>query len=1317
MPARIAIGGGRGIDSGILARLVPDFFDDLVEPNSKSACGYVDLAFAGCEVLTYQEENMKKRVVLTPRLFSIFLSIGLAAFLSLSVSAQTSTLRGTIRDAQGAVVKGANVTLQSESKSFSRTSISNDDGNYAFSAVPPDMYRLEVTATGFKRSVMANVQAMVDTAKEVNIALEVGGVSETVSVTSANEPALNTTDASIGNTITTQQVIGLPLSARNTPDLLSLQPGVTTSGEVNGGRSDQANVTLDGVDVNEQQGGRAFFSVLRVTPEALQEFRVQTTNADASFGRSSGAQISLVTRSGSNQWHGSGYFYYRPSKWLQANNFFNNSSGVAQPSLERRNYGGSVLGPIIKDKLFFAFFYEQFDENTETSVTREVPLPSMGQGIVKYLATAAPAAGACSGAFSNGVVTMTTAQINACYTAANGATPGINTAATAFLGAAASRYTANDTTVGDGLNTSGFRFNAKTPVRNKVSTLRLDWKASSKQDIFARYQYQWDKSTGLRRFPDTPAPLNWVHPQGVAVGHTWTINSNMVNRFTYGLTRESFTLGGDSTQNFESFRFIYQPFNFSRDLSRITPVHNFVDDFTWMIGNHTVSVGGNIRLVKNARSSLGASYDNASMNPSYYNCSGDVVVFDDAFCSIPIFPNVSSAGITDLRDALTSLIGRYSQYGAPFQYTKAGTLQAVGTPVNRVFKTEEYEWYAQDSWRMTSDLTFNYGVRWSTGTPVYEANGVQVKPTTSLTTFFDQRVKGMLTGTPFNGLLTVDTAGKANNKPGYYKQDFNNWAPNVAFAWSPNFKNKFLKALLGSDHTSTIRTGFRMTYDRIGSALAVAFDLNSTLGFTSTKNISANTYDVNFFQGPLFTGLNQNIRSLPGISGAPTLTFPLMTPADEDQRIEQSLDDGITTPYNYNYNLSYGREIWKGLSFEASYVGRIAKNLLVIRDVAHFNDLKDPASGQDFYGVMNTLLDYRANNAPITSIPNIPWFNKFVPGLAGTYSVCGVNTVLTATQAAYRRVARSSVNNTGACIGGRNTNDYTFVQLLWDDGLGFGNNIFIHPQYATFAAYSTIGTSWYDAFQFSLRKRFSHGLSFDVNYTFSHSLDTASGNEASGSITGLNYLNPLSAKANKGNSDFDVRHLINANYIYELPFGKGKSLFGSANKVANAFIGGWTLTGIVRWNTGFPTGEPFDDARWATNWNVQSNVVRLRPLYSSPTKTGVGGVPNLFGDPTFAFQSFRNARPGEPGDRNLLRDPGFTSVDMGLYKSFGVTEHSKLTFRFEVFNVSNTQSLTGVSNFGVGLDPYLKTPSSGFGKLTAIQGEPRVVQFALRFDF
>ena len=316
----------------------------------------------------------------------------------------------------------------------------------------------------------------------------------------------------------------------------------------------------------------------------------------------------------------------------------------------------------------------------------------------------------------------------------------------------------------------------------------------------------------------------------------------------------------------------------------------------------------------------------------------------------------------------------------------------------------------------------------------------------------------------------------------------------------------------------------------------------------------------------------------------------------------------------------------------------------------------------------------------------------------------------TASQSAYRRVAQRAV-------GGRNTNDYTFVQLLWDDGLGAGgaSNLFIHPQYATFAAYSTLGSSFYNGLQFSIRKRLEHGLSFDINYTYSHSVDDASGNEASGGITGVNILNPLRLAENRASSDFDARHIVNANYTFELPFGKGRKFLSNSGRAVDWILGGWQLTGIYRWNTGFPIGQPFDDGRWATNWNVQSNLIALSRLQTRVTD--VNGSPNLFANPTTFYQSYRNARPGEAGDRNILREPNFIQMDAGLNKSFHITENQKITVRFEGFNISNTQRLTSVASFRAGLDPSLGTPPSDFGRLTAIQGTPRVFQFAFRYEF
>src|SRR5262245_45269128 len=1229
---------------------------------------------------------------------------------------QSSSLSGTVVDPQGNTVAGATITATNVATGAARVTTSSKEGTYQIPQLAPGTYRVRAEGRGFASVVLEDVQVLVSTPITLNITFkQVGAVSETVNV-QAGESIINTTDATIGNTFENAKVLSLPLLSRNIVGLLSLQPGVTApindtdnprrGGYVNGARSDQSNVMLDGIDVNEQQGGRAFFSVLRSTPDSLQEFRVTTTNPNSDQGRSSGAQVSLVTRSGSNNWHGALYEPHRKDL-TAANDWFNNKSSVERPKLLRNNLGGAIGGPIKKDKAFFFFNYEGFREAKGDSVVREVPLPSLGQGIVRYFTAdgASNELGSCPAGTPSGVNCLNRQQISAGYLAANGLDPGTNSAGLAVLAAAANRYRANDTTVGDGLNTGGFRFNASRPVKQNTFIARLDYKLYENHNLFARANYQNDTEALASQFPDTTVPTIWSQPKGFVIGDAWTISNSLVNNLRYGLTRQAFTQGGDSDANRIIFRFIYEPFRFTRALSRVVPVHNITDDLSWTKGSHGMQFGSNIRLISNQRASFATSYDEAIINPSFYDESGDVLLTG---ADGPIFGNVGR-GSDDLRDALASVIGRYSQYSANLNYAKDGSLLPLGTGIKRNFRTQEYDFYGQDTWRVRPNLTLNYGLRWSTSTPVYEANGFQVKPVQSLGDFFERRVAGAKAGTPVNDLIQIDLAGKGNNKSGFYDQDWNNFAPSVAVAWSPNFKNGFLKKIFG-ENKSTFRGGFRKVFDRLGGALAVSFDGQAILGFSSSSEISANTFTVSDAArlGPLFTGLNQNVRTLPLLTINQSLKFPLQHPADEAQRIESGLDDSIITPHSYAFNFSYGRDLGKGFSFEASYVGRIGRNLLVSRDTMHLNNLVDPKSGVDFYTAMRQLIGLREQNASITSVQRIPYFENLFPAAPVAFELDG----LTPTQSIYTLIARGAV-------GGFDLVDYTFLQAILDDGLGFGNNLFFHPQYAAFGALTSLGTSDYHAFQTSFRKRFSNNLTFDFNYTLSHSADIASGLEPDGStIAGAALiLNPLDLKVNRGNSDFDVRHLINANYIYNLPFGNGQKLLSNLGSVGNFILGGWQTTGIIRWNTGLPAGQPFDDGRWATNWNVQSNARLIRTLRAQPTRTG---DPNLFTDPEGAYTSYRNPYPGEIGDRNLLRDPGYVAFDFGLYKRFALPwEGKSVVCRWEVFNLTNTQHFTDVIGLGVGVDPFLNptdTPSD-FGRFTNIQGSPRQMQFALRIQF
>jgi hypothetical protein len=1240
---------------------------------------------------------------------------------SISAFAQqgTSAVRGTVKDPQGNLVAGATVTLTNTGSAFSRTATTTDSGSYSFEAVTVGDYKLEAESPGFKKGIVTSIHALVAKPVSVDVQLELGNVSETVTVAAGSADLLvNRDDATLGNNFVSKQITNLPLEARNVVNLLSLQPGSTRHGFVAGARADQSNVTLDGVDINEAETNQITnpntdpadstnalnlvperSTVLRLNAEAVEEFRVTTANANANQGRSGGAQVALVTKSGSNEWHGAGFEFYRTKKF-SANEFFNNQAGVEKPALIRHTFGGALGGPIIKDRAFFFYSFEGDRITRSAGAIRTVPLASLGRGEVRYNNPA------------GGITTLTTAQLNTIFPSV-----GINPAAVAVLANAASKYPANDFSIGDGLNTGGFRFNTPLPAKRNSHVGKFDFNLTSKQQAFLRANVIYDLIARERQFPDTPAPTIWSHPVGIAAGHTWTISNNIVNNFRYGFTREAFSQQGDSSDNSISFRFVFSPLTFSRTVTRITPVQNFTDDLSWLKGKHSFGFGTNVRLIRNRRNTFANAFDDAITNPSFYQGGG-------ATLSSPVnaFSPISGSRV-GVQNAVTALIGRFSQYSALFTFEQNGTLLASGTPAAREFRTEEYDAYFQDAWKLTPNLTVTYGLRYSISKPVYEKNGFEVKTGIPLSDFFELRRQGAAAGQPVNTPLTLELSGPANNASPLYNYDKNNFQPRVGVAWSPSFKNGFLGKLFGKNHESVIRGGFSIANDYYGQQLAVTFDLNNTLGFSSSQDIAANTFNVTTRPAPLFTGFGQVVRSLPRITDPGNISFPRTQPFDpnpagfaQDRRIESTLDSKLVAPINYSWNLTFERELPRGLVVQASYLGRMARNLIASRDVMALNNLVDPTSKTDWYTVATQLEILRAQGTPISAIQQIPWFaNMLPPDIAqrmndNYFGEEVIDPSLNQTQAVYA-VALLVYGN-----------DWTDTQDVIEQGLE--RNIFFHPQYGALSAYSSIARSNYHAAAFSLRQRLGRSLSLDFNYTFSHSLDDASGLQTADAFGGVFILNPLRQRDSYANSDFDTRHIINANGVWEFPFGRGRKFFSKINRAADAFLGGWQLTGIFRWNSGLPISTPFDDARWATNWNAQSNTVRIRDVETCPERGG-----RLFGCNTLAaYQSFRNAYPGEAGDRNVFRLPGYFNLDMGVSKSFGLpwNEKHKLQLRVEAFNVTNTQRMSAPdtgsrTGYGLGLDPQTFTSLDdippNWAKFIGIQGAPRSMQFGIRYSF
>ena len=1315
-----------------------------------------------------------------------------AAFVvpAISALAQTGTtsLRGTVVDTSGAAIVHAKVTLSNPAQALERGTTTNSSGVYEFPALPPGTYLLTVEMSGFRKYEKRNLQLLVDSPGTSDVTLDVGSTSETVEV-SAEPAAINTTDASLGVAFGENQVKQLPIEARNVPDLLSLQAGVTytgnrsdinknvdtRSGAVNGAHSDQSNITLDGVDVNDETRGYAFTSVLPVTPDSVQEFRVTTSNYNANEGRSSGAQVSLVTKSGTNRFHGSAYEYHR-NTLTSANDYFVKLAELqqGQPNeslkLIRNIFGGSVGGPLWKDRLFFFANYEGYRQREQNSVLRIVPSDAMRDGVIMYQCdSASPCPGGtiqgltASHAVPAGFFGLSPAQL----ASMDPQHIGPNAVVLNYL---QSFPHANDATQGDSVNYVGYRFRGPIATNNNWYIARLDYKLTGNgtHTVFWRGAVRNDTQGGVPYLPgQAPETTIADYSKGFTVGYTGVLRPTLINNFRWGYTRQSVGNIGNASQPVIYFRGLNDDTtsnNSSRAVVRTTvfqvPVHNLVDDISWLKGKHTLQFGTNVAFIRNPRNSTLSSFSDGVTNASWLPAAGIAntgTAMDPA--TVTGLPVVASSFNNSYDYPLMTLIGSISQVDAQYNYKRDGSTFPQGASLPRRFATDSYEFYMQDSWKMKSNLTLIYGLRYSLFSPPWETGGQQVSPTMSLGNWFTTRglhqAQGI--GSWADPAVSFDLSGPANGgRPGFYNWDYKNFGPRIGVAWSPNASGGLLGSIFGGPGKSSIRAGFGMVYDRIGQGLLATFDRRGAFGMSSTLTNQAAVEDLG--SAPRVTGitgfnaipktdLNGQVLFAPAPAGQFPQTFPNQN-AVGGFAATFGLDSAIKTPYSYTIDFSVGRELPHGFSVEASYVGRLSHRLLSQSDLAQPLDLVDPKSHIDYYTAVQALAKVYRSGVKTQNIttamigPTAVYWTDMLQSLqpGGAYRIrrctgtdSGGNAIIAGTtdplQAAYDLFC------------GFNANETTAIQILDQNGIpdfnlkdsqgnpnffyhgNCGNdpnaaiqNCFLNPQYASLYAWRSIGTASYHALQVNLRKRMTHGVQFDLNYTFSRSIDLESDAErvdllGAGSL-GL-IINAWRPKQLRGVSDFDTPHQINASWIAELPFGKGKFIGHDAHGVTQALIGGWQFSGVARWTSGFPVSIT-NGAAWATNWNLSGNAIQTGPLVTRLTKDPATGSVNIFPDPQGAtgIGAFVKNLPGDSGIRNNIRGDGFAGLDAGLAKRWSMPwkESHSVQFRWEVFNVLN------LTRFDV--QSVTKNIDSGsFGNYSGLLTNPRVMQFALRYEF
>ena len=1257
------------------------------------------------------------RIFLLGFLFAVFL------LCAGNLQAQdNSSLTGVVTDPSGASVADASVTLANASIGYTQTKTTNSIGVYEFSNVPPSSgYSLTVTRTGFSTLTLDKITLNVGNKETRDAQLQLGDAKVSIEVTSAPTETLNTTDATIGSNIDGNRIQDLPnVLVNNAANYLYLAPGVTQTGEVTGTRSDQTNITLDGLDVNDQRGGFAFTTTVNTPLDSIQELKVTTTGDDATYGHSAGGQMELVTKSGTNEFHGQLFEYNRVTAYT-ANNYFNNLNGIPNPQLIRNQFGGDFGGPIIKNKLFFFFSYNGLRAVQPYGNYVTVPLPAFLNGQLNYVNTG-----------GNVVTTPLTGANSLAALDPDGI--GADQALLSFLQTRG--YPApNTAAVGDGLNTSGFYF--VSPIRQADNTFigKVDYQIAKNHRLFVRGT--WDKSLDgqapVQVLPSDPNPgQSYVdHSRSWVVGETWNVSPTMTKQISFGETNQvvAFTVNDKPTSPnslsfFDGFygNVLSQPYLGLNEQFPVVPVYQLRETFTWVRGKHILQFGGviaptifksgNLTDTTGYTIGIGGALNSllASNRPSDFG--GDPTEWDRMF---------------------TVALGRYSGISAGYNYDKAGNaLPQGGIPI-RDYHSTQYEAFAQDSWSVRSDLTVTAGIRWQFHQPLTEVNGFESIQNQTPFSIFGTRIENAangVSGYDAAPLISYNLGGSANHAPGYYKPSYNNFGPRIGIAYSPSATEGWLGKLFGNRETS-IRAGFGLDFDN--NLIGQGFELDETSYLFS--NSLPVTYG-NLATDPRFACASPCTPAAL-IAGLPPAPPGGVTPRPFTPNLDASgnpigffdggfgqccffnFDPNYKTPYEMHFSLGIQRQLPGGWLLEADYVGKLGRRLPAVGDSAQTLNFKDSTSGQLLYTAFGAVQKQVQSGSPIV---DQPWFeNQMGAALAQNgYTCAGVNAAF--------GLSGGCTDLAVAAFGNYfNNGDVSSLLLSLADfpylpGNGpLGTAPALLPNVGLLAQAGAAGyignysSSNYNALVIRLNHRVSHDLTVELNYTYSHSID----NDSDVQNALISYLGGSAEVCDlrnlrvcRGDSDFDHRHVLASNFEYELPFGRGKWIGHDSSKLKNEIIGGWKFSGIF---TAY-SGAPFkiDSGAFTIDFSQSQPAVFIGT--NADTKSGIhfdasSGTVQYFKNPTTAEGAFTFPIAGGPGNRNVVSGPGLWDLDTALLKDFQMpwSESHKLQFRVDALNLFNH---TNFANPGASF-----TNLATFGTITGTANGARVLQLGLRYMF
>ena len=1279
------------------------------------------------------------------------LSVILTLFMSAAINfAQGTTGRivGTVAAPDG-VIPGATIVVRDNQTGREQTVVASEDGTFTVPQLEFGTYTITITAAGYKTFVSNDVKIDVGREYPLNAQLEVGQITEQVTVTAGAEQ-INSTNAELSTTISTQQVRELPLNGRNPLSLISLQAGANpTTNSINGQRSSSTTFSRDGLNVQDNFIRTGGFVSDRPTVDDVSEITVVTQNAGVEQGGGS-SLIQLVTPRGGQDYHGALYIFNRNSEF-GANTFFNNANvnaagvGVPRPFLNRNEFGGTFSGPLPlpnfgeggpifdRGKAFFFFNYEGFRQAQQVAASGTTLLPQARNGNFTYIGT---------DGVTRTVNVLTGAGFN--LTGAN---------QTTFTNAGGvlnidpiiqSRLLNNLPNSGNGL-TAGTNFTqvvnfqrANGIERNAYST-RFDYDINDRNSfnaVYKRGNELNDRPEQAAGFSTTPFVTQGGPTNFFVAAYRTVLGNNFSNEVRGGFqySEPFFNESNIPTDYLIGQSLFTSPEGSFRDQGRNTLYRNIQDNAGYTIGNHSLRFGAQAEFYKfeviNRAGTTPTFSISSTTNPNTPGLTANL---------LPGINATDLARANNLRYTLGGIVGSGSVTANLLSLE-----QGYGFDARKdIYNFEIYSGYISDQWRVRQNLTLNLGLRYEFYTPLNTPNPIYLEPVIT-----DPDNPG---ASIFAPNATLDLVGGNVGEPGnYFFPDKDNFAPSISFAYSPSFEKGLFAGLFGGN--TVLRAGFRVNYinDEYIKAASTLVAANAGLGAISTPGRRANGSAS--LRSTFSPSVNPQFEALPTFT-TPSVVLPprLISTNNANANFLGSVfgvDPNYQVQRNYEYTAGIQRNIGFGTVLEVRYVGGRSDQAARTTDINQI-DIQNNGFLDDFRRAQNNCL---LQGRTLLTGPNDtrnPLFictsAAFNPNIAGSQQLSVFNNLTG--QGNLTNVTNLSFIQQGR-IGSLAQN---YIQLRQQ-----GTVVFQPTSNAFVAEILTNGGKYrYNSLQAEVRRRFSNGLSFQVNYTFQKTLtDILSDVNADQNRQGR-FLDNNNPGLNYGRADYDRTHTVNANMVLELPFGKGKRFLNEGG-LLNAIFGGFQFSSIVS----LSSGPPLSIVDPRSTFGITSNSGRQSArttLSRDEVKelTGVFNTPNgiffvdprvLFatatapGQPTlrgidlnqplpagYTLSSVRAASPidqapfpgqvfffnnaGETGNMplNFLNGLPFLNWNAGLSKNIRFTESTRLQLRMDVFNVLNKQ----VPFFSADLD----INSDNFGRVTSTYNAPRVIQFGARFDF